>query len=349
LPRLVELLQDDDPELSFAAAYSLLHAGSPELTGRVLGAFEAAGGDGFRALAAALAHAPLPRSGLERVRALLSARPAMRAVAAAEVLAFHGALGLAGEQLRYFLEDEDAATRRAAWRLAALLGAQVAPESYAGALRDEDPGVGSAALECGAWCGVQGVLPALRRLAADPRPERLGALYLLAVLGSPEDAQRIHALLGAAALGPDRFGLAGAFGDPRFVPLVVGSLEDPDPAAAAAAGAAFTRLTGVDVESSTRATVPPADGAEPDDFEAEFLERVMLPDPAKARREWERLRPALERAGRLCRGMDVARPLDAESAARLDMRSRREVLLRLRFAGGWTGTPLALEVFPQGR
>jgi uncharacterized protein (TIGR02270 family) len=348
-PRLRELLEAEDPDLAFAAAYALLHAPSPELAAPVLDAFGGAEGEAFHALAAALTYGPVPRPALERVRALLSARPAIRAVAAAEVLAFHGVLGLTGEQLRYFLEDEDAATRRAAWWLAALLGAQIAPESYARALRDDDLGVGAAALECGAWCGVAGVLPVLRKLADAPQPERLDALYLLAVLGTGDDAERIYALVRSAALGPDRFALAGAFGDPRFVPLILQSLEDPDAATAAAAGAAFTRLTGVDVESSTRATVTPAGGAEPDEFDAEFLERVMLPDPAKARREWDRLRPALERAGRLCRGADVARPLDAERAARLDMRSRREVLLRLRFHGGWTGTPLALETFPQAR
>lgn len=349
LPRLVELLGGDDAELAFAAAYTLLHRNEPERTQQVLDAFTAAEDDEvFQSLASALAYAPLRRAVLERLRALLSARPALRAAAAAEVLAFHGALDLTGEQLRWFLEDDDAATRLAGWRLAALLGAQVPPESYGRALREEEPAVAAAALEAGAWCGTQAVLPALRRLAEAPSPERMDALRLLAVLGTAEDAERLYALAKSAELGPARFRLAGAFGDPRFVPMILRSLSDPDPATAAAAGAAFLRLTGVDVSSGRRAALPPADGTEPDEFEAEFLEQATLPDPARAHAEWQKLRPALEPVARLYRGMDAARAQDAESAERLDMESRRDLLLRRRFHEGWKGTLLNLEAFPQG-
>jgi uncharacterized protein (TIGR02270 family) len=349
LPRLVELLGDDDADLAFAAAYVLLHRDEPELAEQVLGAFEAAEDEEvFRALASALAYAPLRRAVLERLRALLSARPALRATAAAEVLAFHGALNLTGEQLRWFLEHDDPTARLAGWRLAALLGLQLAPHAYAQALRDDEPAVAAAALEAGAWCGVQGVLPVLRRLAEAPSPARMGALRLLAVLGTGEDAPRVYALACAAELGPERFRLAGAYGDPRFVPMVLQALADSDPATAAAAGAAFLRLTGVDVASGNRAALAPADGAEPDAFEAEFLEEVTLPDPARAHREWEALRPRLEHVPRLCRGMDVARAQDAGSAERLDMESRHDLLLRQRFHEGWKGTLLNLEAFPQG-
>ncbi|HEU4457341.1 MAG TPA: hypothetical protein VFR81_30005 [Longimicrobium sp.] len=347
LPRLTDALHGDDAELAFAAAYALLHRDEAPSTDAVLAAFEAAEDEVAPALAMALAYSPLRRAVLERLRAMLSARPALRAAAAAEALVFHGALDLGGEQLRWFLEDDDPAARLAGWRLAALLGARAAPESYARALRDDEPAVAAAALEAGAWCGVQGVLPALRRMAEAPSPERMGVLRLLAVLGTPEDASRLYALACAPELGPERFRLAGAFGDPRFMPLILKALADPDPATAVAAGAAFVRLTGVEVRTGERATLPPEGGGEPDDFEAEFLERVTLPDPARARREWETLRPRLERAPRICRGMDVALPPDAEAAARLDMESRRDLLLRRRFHDGWKGTLLALEAFPQ--
>ena len=347
LPRLVEALGDEDADLVFAAAYALLHRDDPALAQTVLAAFDAAEGDVFQALGAALAYGPLSRPALERVRAELSALPALRAAAAAEVLAFHGVAGLTGEQLPYLLEDDDPATRRAGWRLAALLGAQLPPKSYGAAMRDGEPAVVAAALEAGAWCGVHGVLPALRQLAAAPSPERMDALYLLAVLGGPEDAAGIHALATNAELGPARWRLAGAFGDPRFMPLLLHALRDPDPATAAAAGDAFTRLTGVHVATGPRATVAPADGSEPDAFEAAFLEEVILPDPVKAAREWELLRQRMEHASRLCRGVDVGGALDAEAVAGLDMESRRELLLRERFHGRWTGTPLVLERFPQ--
>jgi uncharacterized protein (TIGR02270 family) len=120
-PRLLEALDGDDPALVFAAACALLHCGRAELTEKVLGAFADAQEERFTAIAAALSHAPVSAEALEQVRSMLSALPPVRAVAAAEVLAFHDALQLTGDQLRWFVEDEDAAVRRGGWRLAALL------------------------------------------------------------------------------------------------------------------------------------------------------------------------------------------------------------------------------------
>jgi uncharacterized protein (TIGR02270 family) len=345
-PRLMELLHGDDADLAFAAAYSLLHSGVPGNAAQVIDAFATAGDEMLTALQMALAHGPLEADALERVRALLSARPVLRAVAAAEVLAFHGALELTGEQLRYFLEEEDPAVRLAGWRLVALLGAELPAKSYTTAMRDSEPGVATAALEAGAWCGVAGVLPALRQLVEPATPDRMELWYLLAVLGTAEDAPRMETALAAASLGPGRFALAGAFGSPALLPLVLAGLEDPDPAVAAAAGAAFTRLTGVDVESDARATVPPADGAGEDDVDMEFRDEVMLPDAARARREWDRLRPQLEGVPRLCRGSAESRVLDPGVGDGIDMQSRRECYLRARSRRAWAGTLLDLERFP---
>jgi uncharacterized protein (TIGR02270 family) len=344
-PRLLELLQGDDADLVFAAAYSLLHTGAPENTALVIEAFGTAQDELLAALQSALSHGPLDADALGRLRALLSARPVLRAAAAAEVLAFHSVLELTGEQLRYFLEEEDPAVRLAGWRVVALLGAELPAKSYTTAMRDSEPGVATAALEAGAWCGVPGVLPALRQLVEPATPDRMDLWYLLAVLGTAEDAPRLEAALAAAALGPGRFALAGAFGSPALLPLVLAGLEDPDPAAAAAAGAAFTRLTGVDVESDVRAAVPPGDGAEEDDFDVEFRDEAILPDAARARREWDRLRPQLEGVPRLCRGVAESRIHEPGISDGIDMRSRRECWLRARSRGARTGTLLELERF----
>jgi uncharacterized protein (TIGR02270 family) len=343
-PRLAELLHGPDADLAFSAACVLLRRGDPVQTSAVLDAFAAADDPRFSALAAALAHAPLPPAALDRVRALLSARPARRAAAAAEVLAFHDALGLSSDPLRYFLEDEDAAVRRAGWRLAALSGVQPSPASFAGAMRDAVPSVTQAGLEAGAWCRVPGVLPALRRLAEAPSPGRMDVLCLLAVLGAPSDAPCIRALAAMEDLGPARFRLAAASGDPALMELILAGMESPDAATAAAAGAAFTRLTGAEAGSGVRATLAPADGHRPDGFDAEFLEAVMLPDASAARREWEALRPTLAHLPRICRGMDASLALGGDA---LDMESRRDLLLRRRFHEGWGGTARTLEVFPQ--
>ena len=348
-PHIIELLEadDTDPDLAFAAAYALLHVGEQTLTTRVLARFAAAQGEHLAALTTALAHGPLPAPALATVQALLSARPAIRAAAAAEVLAYHDALQLTAEQLRYFLDDEDPATRLAGWRLAALLGADLPPKAYAAALRDAEPALATAALETGAWCGVPAVLSALRQLVEPATPERLAALQLLAVIGTPDDAPRIDAALANVALGPNRFSLARAFGAPALVPRILAALDDADPATAAAAGAAFERMTGIDIESNESAAVPPEDGGEPDEFDAEFQDEVFLPDAAKARREWEQLRAQVEMVPRLCRGVDATRAHDVFGSA-IDMQSRRDICLRGRFTRSWPGSLLDLSRFPQG-
>ena len=343
-PWLAELLHGPDADLAFSAACVLLRCGDPAHTDAVVTAFTQADEPRFSALAAALAHGSLPRPALDRVRALLSDRPARRAAAAAEVLAYHGALDLSPDPLRYFLEDEDAAVRRAGWRLAALSGVQPSPASFARAMRDAVPSVTHAALEAGAWCRVPGVLAALRHLAEAPSPERMDALYLLAVLGGVEDAPRIRALVETGDLGPARFRLAGACGDPTLMELVLAGTESPDPGTASAAGAAFTRLTGVETGSGVRAALPPPGGPPPDAFEAEFLDRVTLPDASAARREWEVLRPALAQVPRICRGTDASHALGDEG---VEMESRHDLLLRRRFHDEWNGTARTLALFPQ--
>ena len=346
-PRLLELLGADDPDLIFAASYALLHTHNDELVTRVLDAFLLAEGPLFAAIATALEYSPLPTTALHRVYSLMSTRPALRAVVAAEVLAFHGTLSITGDQFRYFIEDEDPHTRVAGWRLAALVSAQLSPNTYAQALRDPDPAASLAALHTAAWCGVAGVINALRHIA-DSGAASLDTLYLLAVIGNVEDARRMQTALLDAERGPARFGLAGAFGSAALMPLVLAALDDPDPATAAAAGAAFTRLTGIDIESNERAAVQPADGSKPDEFEAEFQQEVMLPDAAKGRREWDRARSRLAAMPRVYRGVEEAHVLSADASAVIDMQSRHEIHLRARLAQRWNGTLLQLERFPQG-
>jgi uncharacterized protein (TIGR02270 family) len=345
-PRLVEALETGDGDAVFAAAYSILHGGYRELTDQLLDSLAVLEDDALGALTRALAHGPVPGSGVDRLRTMLSARPAARAAVAAEILAFHRALQMNGDQLRYFLEDEEAGVRLAGWKLAALMGTQLPTTAYSAALRDEDPMIGLAALEAGAWSGVQGTLPVLRHLDNPARPDRLSALRLLAALGMPEDAGRIHDAMRDASLGPERFALAPSFGAPVLIPAVLAGLEDPDPATAAAAGFAFARLTGVGIDSYARAAT--SEGQEESDaFAAEFQDEVNLPDAPRARREWEKLRPQLEPAQRINRGMDVEQIQSTEAMLPLDMEARRDLFMRLAFRGKGRWTMLDLETFPQ--
>src|SRR5437667_460911 len=97
-------------------------------------------------------------------------------------------------------------------------------KTYAAAMRDDDPVVRRAALYAGAWCGQPGVLAVCRKLAAQPTPDNLDPLELLAILGGPEDAPLVAALGQTAALGPARFTLVGTYGHPALMDLVLAAL-----------------------------------------------------------------------------------------------------------------------------
>lgn len=345
LPLLEENLGQDDPLAVFSAAFALLHFGSPSATRRVLETFREAEGERLTSLEQALRHGPLD-GGLPAVQLLSANGTAPVAVAAATALTFHSAFPPTADQIKRFLRDDDALVRRQGWRLVSYLGAPVDPKTYAAAMREADVAVRRAALEAGAWGGEQGVVAVCRRIAAEPKPEIMDVLELLAILGGPEDLPLFTALASADALGAGRFGPVATYGHPALIDLVLDALADTDPATAAAAGAAFAKITGQDVESDRRATLPAENGAEPDEFEAEFLDEVALPDPELAQRHWERLKPRLGAATRVRRGYDLTGLPSGEVFSALDMESRWEISLRARFRGSWSGSPIRLERFP---
>ena len=347
LPLLEDTLSAEDPHLVFAAAYALLHAKNDTSTARVRDSFGHAQGPVLAALQEALAQAPL-NPGVAPFRELFHGGPAPVGAAAGTILAFHSVLEPTIPQIERLLRHEDAVVRQSGWRLVGYLGVPLDAKTYAAAMRDDDPCVRRAALYAGAWCGQPGVLAVCRKLAAQPAPDDLDPLELLAILGGPEDAPLVAALGQTAALGPARFTLIGTYGHPALMDFVLAALTEPDPAIAAAAGAAFTKMTGQNVDSDKKAKLPPANGGAPDEFEAEFQEEVTLPDLEVAQRHWKLVKPVFQQACRLRRGFDVGGALTPEVFGALDMESRWEILLRARFQGKWSGSPLRLERFPQG-
>jgi uncharacterized protein (TIGR02270 family) len=345
LPLLDERLAGDAAHAVFAAAYSMLRGPAPPVD-RLLDAFATAEGPRLDGLRRALAFgASLPTvAGLRPL--LLSAEPPI-AAAAAEILAFHRAFGSDPGRLLLLVRDEEPAVRRQAWRVTAYLGAPLDPKLYAAAMRDEDPGVRDVALLAAAWNRLPGVLTLTRQLAETPAPDNLAQLHLLAVLGSAQDLPRIRALVSTAALGPARFRSAAAFGHPALVDLLLAEMANPDPATAVAAGEAFTRITGQTVDSAERVKLAPDGGGEPDEFESEFQDEVLLPDPELARKHWEKVKPQLAGAVRVARGLDLSRGVTPEVLGTLDLGSRLEACLRGRFQGTWPGSAIDLEAFPQ--
>jgi uncharacterized protein (TIGR02270 family) len=347
LPLLEDLVREGDSDAAFAAGYALLHHGDATASARMLDAFARAEDGRLGGLRDALCHGPAG-SVLPQIQALTNAAVMTRAVAAAEVFVFHSDFPLDEQRVRRFLHDEDPAVRAGGWGLVGYLGLRLDPKTYAAGLRD-DPFVRRAALRAGAWCGEPGILAVGRKLAEHPAPDNFDALELLAVLGGPEDLPRFATIGRASELGPTRFRLLGCFGHPTLMDLVLAGIRVSDAATAAAAGAAFTKLTGAEIDSGTVAAVS-AEGAPPsDEFAREFLDEVRLPSPALAEQHWHKVKARLGQASRLCRGVDVGGPLDPDQFAALDMESRWEASLRARFSGAWSGSPLRLERFPQRR
>ena len=344
LPLLEAGLAQDDPQEVFAAAYALLHFGSPSATQRVIDAFRDAEGPRLTGLEEALRHGPLDNA-LGLVQLLSQNGRSPVAVAAATALAFHSAFHPVATAVQRFLQDDDPLVRRQGWALVAYLGMAIEPKTYAAAVRDPDPAVQRAALEAGAWSGERGVLAVCRKLAADLSPPRIAVLELLAVLGGPDDVRLFATVACADALGPARFQLVGTYGHPSLMDLVLAALTDPDPAIAAAAGSAFTKITGQNIDSERRERLPPENGAPPDDFEAEFQEEVTLPDAELAQRHWELIKSQVAGAARVRRSFNVGTALTGDVFAELDMESRWEISLRARFQGIWSGSPLRIERF----
>jgi uncharacterized protein (TIGR02270 family) len=344
-PMLKGRLAADDALAVFAGAIGLLDPAIQADPAETIEATQSAEGPRLRGLAMALCHTPVD------VRAyaneLRKSGRAEVAAAALEILAFRGAFPPDGAPaIEPILLHEEVSVRCVGWRIVSCAIAPVRAELFAAALRDEDATLRAAALEAAGWCGIKGVLTLARQLATKTPAQSVEVLDLLAVLAGPEDVQLMQRIAETAELGPVRYRILGSYGHPDLVDYVFRGMENEDPKVAFAAGAAFTKMTGANIDSLSVAEVPP-EGADPDDpVAAEFSEPVTLPDVEAARREWQRLGPAVRGAGRLATGKDVSRALDAATFAALDMQTRYECCLRSRFYGAWTGTVVHLEAFP---
>jgi hypothetical protein len=174
-------------------------------------------------------------------------------------------------------------------------------------------------------------------------------LYLFAILAKPEDLNLILTLGDADHLGPERMRILGAYGHPGVVDTLLKAMNADDACLACAAGAAFTKITGADVDSNEQVTLPPEDGSEPDEFEAEFLDEATLPSPEKARDHWNCVKDEFLRGTRWARGVNVSGKLDKETLDQLDLESRWEASLRGRYEGTCHVTLAQLFMIPQNQ
>jgi uncharacterized protein (TIGR02270 family) len=340
-------LDGDDPVPAFAAAYALLRLGTAGAIERVRDAFIGAEGKRLEALGEALAHGP-SQPLIPLLQSLFTSAPPPLAVVAGNALAFQRSLHVVPDQLVPLLYDELPAVRQGAWRIVTNGAIAVAPQLYDAGMNDENPDVQRAALVAAAWNGYRGWLSHCYRFAKQPSPDSVELLAMLAAVLPPQEYKAVMAFASTVAFGPARYRIAAAFGHPVMVDFLLGEMDNVDPAVAAGAGAAFSKMLGVAIASDKRVTLRPPEGSPPpDEFEAEFLDEVQLPDVPKARQHWERVKPQLAHASRIAHGVDVSAGVTRETFGLLDMESRRELSLRARLTGGWQGTPVMLEQFPQ--
>jgi uncharacterized protein (TIGR02270 family) len=332
-------LLGDEALRAFAAAYALVLAGSPDALTRVFDAFTAAKGPRLDALRDALAHGPSTPLVPQLTSLFLSAAPDVGA-AAAEALAFRGAITPVAEQLERFIRAEEPFARASGWRTTAYCGVAVPDSWYEAGLRDDDANVKRAAFDAATWNRSATFYSYARGVAAELSPEAIEPLATLAAVAPPEEYRLIGTVAANPAAGPDRFRVIGSFGHPYFVDFLLKEIENPDPAVAASAGAAFEKITGWNAQSLLRKK-PPADG------EPETPESAFVPDPTSARKHWAEVAPRLAHSPRIARGFDVSQGVSREIFDALDMESRWEYCLRMRLFSGWQGTPLVLERYPQ--
>lgn len=334
-------LASDDASAAFAAAFPLLGSGRDGARA-VLDAFVASGGEGRAGLAEALGHGP-SRETREELGTLAASADAGLALAAATALALQRAPGAPARLEERLAGDADPAVRAAAWRLAPLLGEAPRPELVARGLADPDPAVALEAVVAAAWFSLPAALEVCRARARSEGEANAQWLRLLAILG---DAPDLSFLLSAAAdRGPSNRGatgprMLGVLGHPRGVDSLLGMMGD-DPARAAAAGAAFLKVTGFDAAGPQRTAVRDAEG-DAAELEEELLDEVTLPDTDAARAFWSSARGAFAGGTRWCHGRDVSDGCPGELPPELDMESRWEVRLRGRFTGSWKGDAAGL-------
>ncbi len=329
------LLSSDDPPAAFAAGFVLLRTGE-EGARAVLDALRAAGPGGREGLAEALAFGEA-RGAREELASLAGSDDAPLAVAAARALALGG--GAAAPDVTRLLGESDPAIRAAAWRLVPFQVRAPRPELLRRGLDDPDPAVAREAAVAAAWFRSPLALEASRERSTGTGEGAGEWLRLLAVLAEDGDVSGVLAssakgtTAGRGASGPR---VLGALGHPRAVESLLEAMGDDDPARAAAAGAAFRKVTGCDAAGETRVALRP-DGPPPDDFDEEFLDEVTLPDAQQARAFWASTRGRFAGGRRWCYGVDVTAGVPAALPAAFDMESCFEVRLRGRFTGTYSG------------
>jgi uncharacterized protein (TIGR02270 family) len=342
-PFLEGRLKSEDPFEVFASAYTLLRLHKNGFAEKAAEAFLQSDHNHLPGFREALCHGPIDLILAQLIAAADNASPEV-AVTATEALVFHDAAAVVPQRLTEFFKDERPLVRQSAWRVAAN-SQQPLTLNFEAGINDPSPDVRYQALVTAAWKGEAWMLDHCRRKSREPDSEN--ELELLSILGESEDLDLLLSVADKTELGPERLRWLGMFGHPEIVAALLKFMKSDDLRTSIAAGAAFSKVTGLNLASGKKVQLQPEDGHDPDGFEIEFLEEVPLPDSDLANRYWQKNKPYYLRGTRWCRGLNLSSRLGRQIPATLDMESRREACLRARFEGDAKGRPADLEVFPQ--
>lgn len=341
LPSLRISLGADWEAAVLAGAQAMLLREDPAWDREVWDAFVAARDPATRpGIGLALRYGP-PAALAETLDAAAAGADPALALPAAELLARRGRLLPRSLAPGDWVDHPDPQVRAAAWgvlaQMAPAAGTVSAQDRFASGLADRDPNAAAAA-----WlAAVQSRQPWLldhcrSRAAADP-----AALRWLAVLATPADHEVVLAAARAAAHGPERFAALGSLGVRAAIEALLEALDDPDPATAVAAAAAFSRITGQDIASNTRVKLLAAAVEPVDELAAEFADEDFLPDPERARRWWADAHAGFAADRRYNRGVLLAG--DLETA---DMLARWEAAVRAAYHAAAAPAPASFDRFP---
>jgi uncharacterized protein (TIGR02270 family) len=323
-------LTSPDRDDAFAAACGLLRLEMPDTTHAVVVEFARAGGPTLAGLRDALSFVRPALFAAEMQSALVHAKP-LTAASAAVVLANHRLLDAASTRLTQLMEEDDAAVCELAWRAAQAADA-IAPRAaparpHRQGLAHVAPGVRRAAWAALAWSGDPQTLPLLRQIAAG---RDAVAIRWLAVLGTQDDAPWLKQAVLTTEDPRERCALLARFGHPMALNALLRWMKADDLAQAAAAGEAFTRITGIDIRGERRTLPVPGDA---DEFEREMAPDVWLPDAEKARHLIERRGNEWAAGQRWCNGVRLDGELSRETLVQLDLEARWDAAARAALAG----------------
>lgn len=214
------------------------------------------------------------------------------------------------------------------------------------AMADDDPSVRREALQAAVWSRQSWLLKQCRQKASRPEVDHFDELQMLAILGNESDVKAMQKIARNIELGPQRFEILGSYGHPEIMNDILKALDDPDPSVAVAAGQAFTRITGMDIESDNQAESFPEDSDQSNDLEQNVAGDAILPDSQLARSHWESVKNRYSQGTRWGGGHNLSRGVSDEIISTLDMLTRWESRLRGKYDGSWQGNLANLERFP---